>query len=95
MSRIPLPGSWTKAYSAYDVARFLIVFAVRSTDLDGHTPESLRFQWRKCALDVGLDTAEDRVYDMVWSDTVHSLMAVYKDWTLAHVVERNMLERHR
>ena len=70
----------------------MLLHVVRSSDLAGQTPESLSLSWRLWSLEVGLDLCEDRVYTMVWKDVIHSLMAVFKDYERARLVERIMID---
>lgn len=81
---------WVRAYSPYDISRYLLVQAVRSTNTRDYTTEEIKRYWRRCAHSVGLDRVEDRVYHMVWKDVVHSLLAEFREQERARLVDRYM-----
>lgn len=88
MSSIRLPDDWlwVRAYSPYDISRYLLVQAVRDFDV-----RVTAINLRRAAHSVGLDAVEDRVYHMVWKDVVHNLLSEYQDAARARNVEHQIL----
>lgn len=82
----PYPYTYpVMALSPIDISIYLL-----SRDIVGLRPDKtmLRLRERLCYMACirGLDLSEDRLYDLVWLDIVHTLMSVFKEYQIASVL---------